>query len=132
LKPWIAGSEERAFVVRCLLGEGPAHHRGANYVLLALIGLLVEKTGGPDSGSFKNLLPVRMRLPPHLARDGGDGAYPLALAGDPLEHLARVGSREFDAMVDCLTDGPPQHSLANAAMVCMLGVLLQRLSGAER
>jgi hypothetical protein len=131
LKPWIAGGEERAFVVRCLLDEGPAHHRGANYVLLALIGLLLEKTGGQDDGSFKHLLPVRMRLPPHLARDAGEGDYPLALPGDPLEHLAPAGSREFDAMVDCLTDGPPQHALANAAMVCMLGVLLQRLSGAD-
>ncbi|HSP78469.1 MAG TPA: hypothetical protein VLQ93_08065, partial [Myxococcaceae bacterium] len=43
LAPLVPEPQERAFVVRCLLGEGPAHHRGANYVLLALLGQVLEK-----------------------------------------------------------------------------------------
>ena len=129
LAPWVADPGDRAFVVRCLLGEGPAHHRGANYVLLALLGLLVEKTGGPVS--FRETLPVAMRLPPHLARDEEDGQYPLRLPVDPLERLAPRASRDFAAMVDCLTDGPPQHALANAAMLHLIGALLARAEEKE-
>jgi hypothetical protein len=34
-------------------------------------------------------------------------------------------------MADCLMDGPPQHSLANAAMLWLIGAALERL-GAGR
>lgn len=121
---------DRAFIVRCLLGEGPAHHRGANYVLLALLGLLMEKIGGPVS--FRETLPVEMRLPPHLARDGEERHYPLRLPVDPIERLAPRTSQEFAAMVDCLTDGPPQHALANAAMLHLIGALLSLVEQKEK
>lgn len=127
LAPWVPDPNDRRFVLRCLLDEGPAHHRGANYVLLALLGELAGGAAAPAPS--KSDLPVPMRLPPHLAKDrddDGDGEFPLRMPSAPLERLAKPGTPAFDAMVDCLTDGPPQHSLANAAIVCLLSSLLER------
>jgi hypothetical protein len=130
LAPWIPDAEARAFVVRCMLAEGPAHHRGANYVLLRLLGQVLERV--PPRASVPapagEHLEVPMRLPPHLAKDSDPKSFPLALPVGPLERLAPRGSREFEAMVDCLTDGPPQHALANVAMVALLAELLARLA----
>jgi hypothetical protein len=128
LAPWVPDEHDRAFVVRCMLGEGPAHHRGANYVLLALLGRLLERLGPPPSPPPGEGVPVPLRLPPHLEDELGrdDDAYPLRLATRPLERLAPAGSREHEAMIDCLIDGPPQHALANAAMVALLDALLER------
>lgn len=124
LAPWVPDPEERAFVVRCLLEEGPAHHRGANYVILALLGELAGDLA--HAPADEDTLPVPMRLPPHLAEDKDDTTFPLRLPKRPIARLAPEGSPEFQAMVDCLTDGPPQHALGNAAMVALLAVLLER------
>lgn len=130
LAPWVPDPHDRTFVVRCILEEGPAHHRGANYVLLALLGRLLEAGGPVTAPADAPARPVPMRLPPHLARERGDeGFFPLAVPTGPLERLAAPGSRAFEAMLDCVTDGPPQHSLANAAMLCLIAVLLERLEG---
>lgn len=127
----VPDDEDRAFVVRCILGEGPAHHRGANYVLLRLLGMIVERLGGADMETVRarGTTPVPMRVPPHLERRGSMMAYPLALPTGPLEELAPAGSADHAAMVQCLSDGPPQHALANAAMVWLLGAALDRLDG---
>jgi hypothetical protein len=129
LTPWVPDAAERAFVVRCLLAEGPAHHRGANYVLLRLLGQVLERVAPPGAvpAAAGERLGVPMRLPPHLARSSEPKSFPLALPTGPLERLAPRGSRAFEAMVDCLTDGPPQHALANVAMVTLLAELLARL-----
>ncbi|AEI67625.1 hypothetical protein [Corallococcus macrosporus] len=129
LAPYLPAPQERAFVVRCVLGEGPAHHRGANYVLLSLLGLVLERVarGDREALDLGASQEVPMRLPPHLARRDDAPSYPLPLPTAPLEFLARKGTRDFDAMVDCLTDGPPQHALANVAMVTLLTELLARL-----
>jgi hypothetical protein len=126
LAPWIPDAEERAFVVRCIVGEGPIHHRGASYTLICLLGLLLEALG-PGEGPPRagESLPVPLRLPPHLARDD-DHDYPLSLPLAPLTRLAPEGSPELAALVDCLTDGPPHHALANAAMVSLLDALFAR------
>src|SRR5690242_1729536 len=86
LAPWLPEAEARAFVVRCLLGEGPTHHRGANYVLLALLAKLVEQVGAQPSGGEP--IPVPMRLPPHLARRAGPQSYPLGIPAPALARLA--------------------------------------------
>lgn len=153
LAPWVPDPSDRAFVVRCLLDEGPAHHRGANWVLLTLLGELaaqrnatpatdagavgaevarggadvaraagadVARTGaaGPDVAS------VPLRLPPHLARDRDDEThYPLPMPLAPLRRLAGDDPAALEAMTECLLDGPPQHALANAAMVCFIDAL---------
>lgn len=125
----VPDAEDRAFVVRCILGEGPAHHRGANYVLLRLLGLLVDRLGGADMASLRarGTLPVPMKVPPHLERQGSLMAYPLGLPTAPLSELAAAATPEQSAMADCLSDGPPQHALANAAMLWLIGAALERL-----
>jgi hypothetical protein len=124
---------DRAFVVRCILGEGPAHHRGANYVLLMLLGMVLERLGVADMAGLRahGTLPVPMKVPPHLKRPGSLMAYPLGLPTRPLETLAPAGSFEQAAMADCLTDGPPQHALANAAMLWLIGAALERLGASH-
>lgn len=121
--------EDRAFVVRCILGEGPAHHRGANYVLLRLLGMIVDRLGGADMAALRahGTTPVAMKVPPHLARRGSLMAYPLGLPTAPLEKLAPAATPEHAAMAECLSEGPPQHSLANAAMLWLIGAALDRL-----
>jgi hypothetical protein len=54
-------------------------------------------------------------------------AYPLALPTGPLGRLAPSGTPEQAAMAECLSDGPPQHALANAAMMWLLGTALDRV-----
>jgi hypothetical protein len=131
-------NEDRAFVIRCILGEGPRHHRGANYVLLLLLGMLVDELGGADMADLRQrgTLPVPMKVPPNLERPGSLMSYPLGLPTGPLERLAPNGSVEQAAMAQCLMDGPPQHSLANAAMLWLVGAALERLQsnrpGSER
>jgi hypothetical protein len=134
LAPWLPDAQARAFVVRCILSEGPAHHRGANYVLLSLLGRVLEHLPPLSSvpAPAGEPLEVPMRLPPHLAKDSGPKSYPLGLPPEPLEQLAPQGSRHFEAMVDCLTDGPPQHALANVAMVTLVAEILSRLGRGER
>jgi len=125
----VPDGEDRAFVVRCILGEGPVHHRGANYVLLVLLGQLVEKLGASNVAALRarGTLPVPIKVPPHLERPQSLMSYPLPLPTGPLESLAPAGSPDQAAMVDCLNDGPPQHALANAAMMWLIGAALTHL-----
>jgi hypothetical protein len=129
LAPIVPDDDDRSFVVRCILDEGPRHHRGANFVLLTLLGKLVEALDPVDIESLRaaGTLPVPMRVPPHLVRPGSMMGYPLALPTAPLDRIAPSGSPQQAAMVDCVTDGPPQHALANAAMVWLIGAALEKL-----
>jgi hypothetical protein len=126
LEPFVPDAGDREFLVRCVVAEGPAHHRGANYVLLRLLARALEaahaRPGPPRDG-----LPVPMHVPPHLRRADGEQCYPLKLPTGPLERLAQGAPREVEAMADCLTDGPAQHSVANVLMVSMLAALLEAL-----
>jgi len=124
LSPWVPDAADRAFVVRCLVDEGPAHHRGANYVLLSLLAELAG--AAPADIANQPSVPVPMRLPPGAAHAGSEqGSFPIRLPTALLERLAPAGSVAQDAMIDCLTDGPPQHALANVATVCLLSALLR-------
>jgi hypothetical protein len=128
LQPWLPNADDRDFVLRCILDEGPAHHRGANWVVLALLGELLERVGGAAAAAEEPSVAVPMRLPPHLHREDQDGGdYPLRIPTRAIETLAPRGSPTFEAMIDCLTDGPPQHALANAAVVCVISRLLERV-----
>ncbi len=126
LAPWVPEPEDRAFVVRCLVQEGPAHHRGANYVILSLLGEVLARLD-PKITVDQNSAPLPMRLPPHLERHHDEANFPLELPLSPLKGLAEENGRHADAMVDCLTDGPPQHAVANVAMVCLLGAILDAI-----
>lgn len=134
LERFVPDVASRAFVLRCMLEEGPAHHRGANYVLLALLGEVLERlpaSGGAPGSSESESLEVPMRLPPHLRKPGEQKSYPLKLPLRPLEQVVAKEGRDLDAVVDCLTDGPPQHALANVAMVALLGEILARLEAEQ-
>lgn len=123
LAPWVPDPEDRRYVVRCIVDLGPAHHRGANYVLLRLLGLAVERRGRKEPPAGPSV-PLPIRLPPHLRTQQAEHHYPLPLPTGLLARLVPAGSKAHAAMVDCLTDGPPQHALANAAMLCLLTELL--------
>ena len=126
LVPLLPDEGERALVLRALLDVGPVHHRGANYVLLRLLGLVLEKMGRvPAPPAAQESVPIPLRLPPPLASGHDDVQFPLRLPTHALEQIAPHDSRELAAMVDCLIDGPPQHSLANAAMLCLIEALLR-------
>jgi hypothetical protein len=131
LEPWVPDRHDRAFLARCLVEEGPAHHRGANYVLLLLLDEVRRRVGGvPGEGERQ---PFHMRLPPHLRdeRDEPD-EYPLPLPTGALAALAAGDERQLEAMVDCLTDGPPQHAVANVVMVSLLSAILGGLDAGGR
>ncbi len=127
LSTLIPDKRDRALVVRCVLNEGPAHHRGANAILLQLLGQLTQATPAADDESIA----VPMRLPPHLQRraddddDDGPAVYPVRLPRAPLAELCGGDEATIAAMADCLLDGPPQHALANVVMVCLIDALRQ-------
>lgn len=125
LAPWVPDEASRDFLVRCVVREGPAHHRGANFVILSLLGEVARRLGAkPTAGAS---IPAPLRLPPHLEEHVDEPTGPLGLPEAALERLAAKGSRDFDAMVDCLTDGPPQHAVANVATVNLLEAILEAL-----
>lgn len=120
LTPFVPARADRAFLVRCLVDEGPAHHRGANDVLLRLLARLPRRRE-PDPSACAA---VPMRLPPHLQdergdRDDDDATYPIGL---PVRLLALLSDddEERRAMAACLTHGPPQHVLANVVMLSLI------------
>jgi hypothetical protein len=126
LAPWLPDPVDRSFVARCIVDEGPTHHRGASYALLRLLGLALDAAGGPPPTRGESA-PVALRLPPHLRRGHDDENFPLGVPVAALERLAPRGTAGFDHLLECLRDGPPHHALANAAMVCLLDALLARL-----
>lgn len=97
-------------------------------MLLALLAQLVERY---DSASAPRepgeTVPVPIRLPPSQTIGVTGRMYPLRMDTAPLMGLAAEQPHLLAAMIDCLLDGPPQHALANALMVNLLGVLLAQL-----
>ncbi len=119
LRSLVPDDHDRAFVLRCLLDEGPVHHRGANYALVALLLELLSALGAEAAPAVDGS-PVPMRLPPHLGGQD-DAVYPLAL---DLGALRRIAA-DPGPLVGALTDGPPQHAVANVVMVDLLAAALR-------
>ncbi|HRI67230.1 MAG TPA: hypothetical protein PK156_23465 [Polyangium sp.] len=94
LAPFVRDPADRAFVSRCILEQGPVHHRGANFALLSLVAVLLERTGGfPDKPGPGKTVAVPLRIPPHLApRHEEDNAYPLQMPLTPLEVVVCAGA----------------------------------------
>jgi hypothetical protein len=114
---------DRRFLSRCLFDEGPIHHRGANAALFMLLAKVLQQLPG-DDGPLEGE-PVPMRLPPHLEDEVEEGDYPVRLPTGALSEL--MSGAELESAIDCLTDGPPQHALANVLMVTLLQRILTRL-----
>lgn len=91
-------------------------------MLLASLAAAVPTPVAP--GASEAAVPVPMRLPPHLADAVDDAHFPIWLPTAALRALAGDDPSRLDAMVDCLTDGPPQHGLANVVPVSLLDRLL--------
>jgi hypothetical protein len=125
LETLVSDKAEREFVRRCLIDEGPVHHRGANYLLLRLLERVLERVPGEDGPLTGEEVP--MRLPPHLEDEVEEGSYPIPLPTRALRELLGDDPASLEAAIDCLTDGPPQHALANVVMVALLERLLARL-----
>ncbi len=133
LTPWVSNVEDRQFIARCLLRSGPAHHRGANFVLLSLLGEVLQRLPEPMpqvrvATPIEPCVPIPLRLPPHLAEHTSDRYFPLQMSLGPLQKLAGGDEHAVAVMVDCLTDGPAQHALANAVMVNVLARILDALT----
>ena len=131
MAPFVPDEHDRTFVFRCMFDEGPHHHRGSNAVLMGLLALLAQQRSTqplpPPDGPGEH---VPMRLPPHQVRGNATAHYPLALPTEALRALSGGDPQAVSAMVDMLTDGPPQHALANVAMVAVLDALWR--SGKEK
>jgi hypothetical protein len=131
LAPWVPDAAERAFLLRCVLDEGPAHHRGSNFVLLSLLVELAHRLGVKTPPAPGRVRPFAMRLPPHLEDEIDDDEWPIGVPERALVALAPDDERAVDAMVDCVTDGPPQHALANVLMLQLLDAMLAKV-GSDR
>ncbi len=123
----VTDDRQRTFVLRCILDEGPQHHRVASWALLSALASLVEAAppGAPFDQAAVPTEAVRMRLPPSVAASADDPDFPLSI---PTRHLRRslANDRELGIAVAALGDGPPHHALANAAMLWLLELLAER------
>lgn len=130
LAPWLPDAAERDFVVRCILAEGPIHHRGASFALLALAAQVAERTG-IDPHHEDIGIAVPMRLPPHLERPDAPPDYPLRLDPGAVQRIAGGSTAVGRVLADAVTDGPPHHALANVALLNLLAAILRRLEAAR-
>ncbi|MBA3846553.1 MAG: hypothetical protein H0X45_07905 [Planctomycetes bacterium] len=127
LASWIADEGDRTFVARCILDEGPIHHRGASYVLIALAAAIAERVGAVAASGVSDIA-VPMRQSPHLDRPGHQPpCYPLRLDPSVLDLVAEGDEGARAALADAVTDGPPHHALANVALLNLLAAILRRL-----
>jgi hypothetical protein len=136
LRLFVPDAADRKYLLRCLLEQGPAHHRGANFVLLSLLSQVIDRlptaTKQSDSHSESvNAIPIPMRLPPHLSESSPDRFFPLQLHPLPVHQMPGATEQHVAAMVDCLIDGPPQHALANVLMVNLIARILDALPEAQ-
>jgi hypothetical protein len=128
LAPWIPDAGERTFVVRCIIGEGPIHHRGASYALIALAGAIAERLGASAIPSGKDAVQVPMRQAPHMERhDQERPVYPLSLDPSGIIYLAGEQAGVRQVLTDAVTDGPSHHALANVALLNLLAAILRQV-----
>lgn len=122
----VPDARDRAFVLRCVLEEGPRHHRIASWALLRMLAAVLAEVGGANPGATEGAsAPLGMRLPPSVAASSEDAEFPIGLPTGMLRSV--LSEDEATLAVECLTDGPPHHALANAAMTWMLQAIYERV-----
>lgn len=122
----VPDARDRAFVLRCVLEEGPRHHRVASWALLRLLAAVLAEVGGADEATRDGPSePLGMRLPPSVAASTDDAEFPIGIPTRMLRDVMDEG--EATLALECLSDGPPHHSLANAAMTWMLEAIYERV-----
>lgn len=123
----VVDARDRAFVMRCILDEGPLHHRVASWALLRMLASLIESSGGSSQElAAVETAPLAMRLPPNVASASDEPEFPIGLPTRLLRET--LGDADLPLAVECLTDGPPHHALANAAMAWLIEALAHELS----
>jgi hypothetical protein len=123
----VPDSRDRAFVLRCILDEGPRHHRVASWALLRMLAAVLAEVGGHPARSDAASEPLGMRLPPNVASSSDDAEFPI---GVPTRMLREVlDPKEAELALESLRDGPPHHALANAAMAWILEGVYDRVRG---
>lgn len=113
-------------MLRCILEEGPRHHRVASWALLRLLAAVLADVGGalPDTTTAPSE-PLGMRLPPNVAGSSDDAEFPIRIPTRMLRDV--LDPTEAELALECLRDGPPHHALANAAMTWMLQAMHERI-----
>lgn len=122
----IPDARDRAFVARCILQEGPAHHRAASWALVTIAGEVARRAGAkPRDAIQPDDFAVPLRLPPHQ-RQEEDGSFPLRVPVAPLRAVSG-SDRDAEVLADAVVDGPPHHALANAALIAIFERLMSAL-----
>lgn len=122
----VPDARDRAFVLRCVLEEGPRHHRVASWALLRMLAAVLAEVGGADPETREGPSePLGMRLPPNVAASSDDADFPI---GVPTRMLREVLDEDEAALaLACLSDGPPHHALANATMTWLIQAIYERV-----
>ena len=126
----VPDARDREFVLRCVLEEGPRHHRVASWALLRMVAALLAEVGGADP-AMRDVPaePVGMRLPPKVASASDDAEFPIGIPTTMLREI--LDEHEAELALDSLRDGPPHHALANAVMTWLLEAVYMRLRSSE-
>jgi hypothetical protein len=119
LAPVVPDRRDRAFVLRCVVGEGPRHHRGASWALLRMLTGVLEHLEPiqPDADELADES-IAIRLPPALESASDDAAFPVGMPTRLLREL--LDDDELAIALASLTDGPAHHALANAVMATLI------------
>jgi len=125
LVPLVPDARDRAFVIRCIIDEGPRHHRGASWALLRMLVAVLEEVGGADGASTTSE-PLPIRLPPNVEESSDDAAFPVRLPTRLLGEL--LDADELRTAIESLRDGPPHHALANTVMALLIEAIHRRLT----
>ncbi len=127
----VPDARDRAFVLRCILDEGPRHHRVASWALLRMLAAVLAEVGGAERDTREGPSePIAMRLPPLVAASSADAEFPIGVPSSLLREL--MPSRDAELALECLREGPPHHALANAAMAWLLQAIHDRLRRTRR
>lgn len=117
LAPWLPDQGERDAIVGCILGEGAGRRRGASYALLALAGEIARRVGFEAQCEDRGI--------PVPCQDGPE--CPLLLDPGAMPRVAGGSAAAGRALSGAVTDGPPQHVLADVALLNLLTAILRRL-----
>jgi hypothetical protein len=122
----IPDARDRAFVLRCIVDEGPRHHRIASWALLRMLAAVLAELGGADAEPRGvDVAPLPIRLPPSVTSSSEDAVFPI---GVPMRMLRDVlDENELATALDALRDGPAHHALANAVMVALIDAIHARV-----
>jgi hypothetical protein len=94
-----------------------------------MLAAVLAEVGGADAETREGPSePLSMSLPPSVAAASDDASFPIGIPTRMLGEVLDAG--ETALAVECLSDGPPHHSLANAAMAWLVQAIYDRVQRA--